>query len=50
MLRTSAMAAIIADKCRGETPLTATGRDGPYARFVLPAPALWNYVLPKENI
>ena len=35
MLRTSATAAIMTDKRGGETPLTATGRDGLYARFAL---------------
>ena len=36
MLRISATAATITDKRGGETPLTATGWDGPYARFGLP--------------
>lgn len=35
MLCTSTTAAIMTDKRAGETPLTATGRDGPYARFAL---------------
>ncbi|MCU0917892.1 MAG: hypothetical protein MUC88_25520 [Planctomycetes bacterium] len=41
MLRTSATAAIMSDKRGGETPLAATGWDGPYARFALPPLAQW---------
>ena len=50
MLRTSVTVAIMTDKRGGETPLAATGRDGPNARFALPTPAPWKCVLPKENV
>ena len=42
MLRTTVATATLTDmRCR-ETTLTATGHDGPYARFVLPRLAPWN--------
>lgn len=45
MLRTTAATVTLTDmRCR-ETALAATGRDGPYARFVLPRLAPWESVL-----
>lgn len=45
MLRTTVATATFTDmRCR-ETTLTATGHDGPYARFVLPRLAPWESVL-----
>jgi hypothetical protein len=38
------------DKRGGETPRTATGRDGPYACFALPTLVPWKCILLKENV
>ncbi len=45
MLRTTVAGVTLTDmRCR-ETAFTATGRDGPYARFALPKLAPWESVL-----
>ena len=50
MLRASATAATITDKRGGETPFTATGRDGPSARFALPTLSPWTCILLREDV